>query len=83
MLQGPDGFRRDASVFVEDWGRRVWETHIVKKTIPFRVLRRGCVRLLAACLSSSLPPSGTTKRILSSSVFNDGGLTLFYLFRSN
>ncbi|XP_047245448.1 filamin-C-like isoform X3 [Girardinichthys multiradiatus] len=37
-----DRCRREASVFVEDWGRRVWQTHIVKKTIPFSILKRGC-----------------------------------------
>ncbi|XP_074554003.1 filamin-C-like isoform X9 [Halichoeres trimaculatus] len=42
QILGPDGCRREASLFVEDWGRRVWESHIVKKTIPFRIHRRGC-----------------------------------------
>ncbi|XP_068442134.1 filamin-C-like isoform X3 [Clinocottus analis] len=42
QILGPDGCRRDASVFVEDWGRRVWETHIVKRTIPFSIHKRGC-----------------------------------------
>ncbi|CAI5636671.1 filamin-C isoform X6 [Oreochromis niloticus] len=41
QILGPDGCSREASLFVEDWGRRVWETHIVKKTIPFSILRRG------------------------------------------
>lgn len=44
LRQGPDGSRREASVFVEEWGRRVWESHIVKRTIPFSILTRGCVR---------------------------------------
>lgn len=43
-LQGPDGSRRDASVFVEDWGRRVWEKHIVKGTIHFCILKKGSIR---------------------------------------
>ncbi|XP_024140416.1 filamin-C isoform X1 [Oryzias melastigma] len=42
QILDPDDCRRQASVFVEDWGRRVWETHIVKKTIPFSILKRGC-----------------------------------------
>ncbi|XP_026182185.1 filamin-A-like isoform X11 [Mastacembelus armatus] len=42
QILGPDGCRREASVFVEDWGRRVWESHILKKTIPFSILKRGC-----------------------------------------
>ncbi|XP_023808143.1 filamin-C isoform X2 [Oryzias latipes] len=42
QISDPDECRRQASVFVEDWGRRVWETHIVKKTIPFSILKRGC-----------------------------------------
>ncbi|KAM4570007.1 filamin-C-like isoform 1-T1 [Odontesthes bonariensis] len=42
QILDPDGCRREASLFVEDWGRRVWETHIVKKTIPFSILKRGC-----------------------------------------
>ncbi|KAM6987094.1 filamin-C isoform 14-T14 [Aplochiton taeniatus] len=42
QILGPDGCGREASVFVEDWGRRVWEKHIVKGTIPFHILRTGC-----------------------------------------
>ncbi|KAI2665485.1 Filamin-C [Labeo rohita] len=42
QILGPDGCRQEASVFVEDWGRRVWENHIVKGTIPFHILRKGC-----------------------------------------
>nr|XP_054595919.1 filamin-C isoform X3 [Nothobranchius furzeri] len=42
QILDPDGCRREAVLFVEDWGRRVWETHIVKKTIPFSILKGGC-----------------------------------------
>ncbi|XP_023206075.1 filamin-C isoform X3 [Xiphophorus maculatus] len=42
QILDPDGCRREVSLFVEDWGRRVWQSHIVKKTIPFSILRRGC-----------------------------------------
>lgn len=31
-------------MYVEDWGRRVWDSHIVKGTIPFYILKKGCVR---------------------------------------
>ncbi|XP_042166928.1 filamin-C-like isoform X1 [Oncorhynchus tshawytscha] len=41
QILGPDRSRREASVFVEDWGRRVWEKHIVKGTIPFSILKKG------------------------------------------
>ncbi|XP_065146018.1 filamin-C isoform X1 [Paramisgurnus dabryanus] len=42
QILDPDGCRREVSVYVEDWGRRVWENHIVKGTIPFHTLRKGC-----------------------------------------
>ncbi|KAA0720868.1 Filamin-C [Triplophysa tibetana] len=42
QILDPDGCRQEASVYVEDWGRRVWENHIVKGTIPFHILRKGC-----------------------------------------
>ncbi|XP_045071669.1 filamin-C-like isoform X16 [Coregonus clupeaformis] len=41
QILGPDGCRREASVLVEDWGRRVWEKHIVKGTIPFCIHKKG------------------------------------------
>lgn len=41
LLQGPDGCRQEASVFVSEWGMRVWESHITKGTIPFYILKQG------------------------------------------
>ncbi|XP_061815670.1 filamin-C isoform X1 [Nerophis lumbriciformis] len=41
QILGPDECGRQASVFVQDWATRVWESHIVKKTIPFSILKRG------------------------------------------
>ncbi|XP_047431699.1 filamin-C-like isoform X2 [Mugil cephalus] len=42
QILGPGGSRRETSLWVEDWGRRVWDAHIVKRTIPFSILKRGC-----------------------------------------
>ncbi|KAG9345782.1 hypothetical protein JZ751_008927 [Albula glossodonta] len=42
QILGPEGRKQQASVFVEDWGRRVWERHIVKGTIPYHNIKKGC-----------------------------------------
>ncbi|XP_019753211.1 filamin-C-like isoform X5 [Hippocampus comes] len=42
QIVGPDGCGHQASVFVQDWHTRVWESHIVKRTIPFSILKRAC-----------------------------------------
>ncbi|XP_077449768.1 filamin-C-like isoform X3 [Stigmatopora argus] len=40
QILDPDGCEHRADVFVRDWHTRVWESHIVKRTIPFSILKR-------------------------------------------
>ncbi|KAJ8387375.1 hypothetical protein AAFF_G00157520 [Aldrovandia affinis] len=42
QILGPEGRKQQASLCVEDWGRRVWERYIIKGTIPFPILKKGC-----------------------------------------
>ncbi|XP_061617262.1 filamin-C-like isoform X3 [Phyllopteryx taeniolatus] len=42
QILDPDGCGHQAAVFVQDWHTRVWESHIVKRTIPFSIFKRAC-----------------------------------------
>ncbi|XP_035281892.1 filamin-C isoform X9 [Anguilla anguilla] len=42
QILDPEGRTQQDSIFVEDWGRRVWERHIVKGTLPSPLLKKGC-----------------------------------------